>query len=114
MQWLEKRPLVKLGLGLDKLTVDPAESRIVTEGERIVDWLLDRIVGVAAHAVQMGDRVAARTRNPGLRRRIVDIVEVGIVELASEEDHRIVASGAEACSLNGSIPLQGDLPCLPH
>ena len=99
VQGLEERPLVQLGLGLDELMVDEAEHSGVRERERIVLGLLDRVVGVAARAVDVGDRMAGGAGDPGMSGRLVHI-ELRIVESAREEDDRVVAAGAEAGRLD--------------
>ena len=113
VQGLEEGPLVQLRLRLDQLLVDELEEGGVREGERVVLWLLDRVVGVAARAVDVGDRVAGRAGDPGVGGRLVD-VEVRIVEGAGEEDHRIVAAGAEAGRLHVARALVRLLARLLH
>ena len=44
----QKSFLVKLRFRLDQLTVQPTQKLTLTEGERIVDRLVDRIIGVPA------------------------------------------------------------------
>ena len=66
VQRLEESLLVKLRLGLDQLPVDPSQGRVVAAGERVVDRLLDGVVGVAAPAVEVGDGVAGGAGDPRL------------------------------------------------
>ena len=46
--------------------------------------------------------MTARTGDPGLRGRMIDVIEVRIVERAGEERHGIVTAGAEARALHRS------------
>ena len=50
---LQERLLVERRLGLDELIVDPLQQRVVAERERVVQRLFDRVVGVAARAVDV-------------------------------------------------------------
>ena len=78
------------------LAVEPGQRRLLAGSEWIVDRRVDLVVAVAAHAVDVRDAVADRAGDPGLRRRVVHVVEVRIVEAAAEKRHRIVTAGAEA------------------
>ena len=106
---LQERLLVHLGLGLHQRVVDPLEERVVAEGERVMLGLLDRVGGVAPGVVDVRDRVADRAGDPRLARRVVHVVIVGVVELAREERHRVVAAGAPAGGLGVAVALQRDL-----
>ena len=79
VQRLEEGPFVQFGLRLDQLMVDELEERGVAEGERVVLGLLDRVVGVAAGTVDVGDRVAGGAGDAGVRGRLLD-VELRVVE----------------------------------
>ena len=100
---------MELGLGFHQLAVHPSECWVVAEGERVVDRLVDRIVGISSLAVEMGDRVTRSTGDASPGCRIVDVVEVRVIELAPEEDNRVVAAGTESCRLHRAVPFQGDL-----
>ena len=91
---LEEGLFVKLGLGLDQLVVDELQHGVGAVGEGILLRLLDRVVGVASHAVDVGDRMAGGASDAGLRGGIIHVVELGIVESPAEERRRIVATGA--------------------
>ena len=100
VQRFEKRLLVKGGFGLDELAVEPGQQWVLAEGEGIVGRFLDRVVGVAARAVDVRDRMAACAGNTGLRRCIrgqivVRVVEFRVVEGPAEERHRIVTTRTE-------------------
>ena len=106
---LQERLLVHLGLRLDQRVVDPLEDRVLAGGERVMLGLLDRVVGVAAGAVDVGDRVADRAGDPGLAGLGVHVVVVRVVELAREERDGVVAARAPAGGVGVAVALQRDL-----
>ena len=54
---LEKYLLVKVRLGLDELTIDPLQHRMIAVRKGIVHRFVDGVVGVAANRVDVGDAV---------------------------------------------------------
>ncbi len=111
---LQESRLVKLRLGLDQLVVDPLQHRVLAERERIVQRLFDRVVGVAARAVDVRDRVADGAGDAALRRRVAGRVEVRIVKGTAEERHRVVAAGAPARRLHAAVSLERHVARFPH
>ena len=103
---LHERLLVHLGLGLHQREVDPFQDRVVAEGEGIMLGLLDRVGAVAPGVVDRGDHVADRAGDARLARGVVHVVEIGVVELAGEERHRVMAARAPAGSLGRAVALQ--------
>ena len=67
-------------LRLDELMIDPLEHGIVAESKWVVQWFLDRVISVPSCGIHIGDRMANRTGNSSLRRRMLDIIEVWIVK----------------------------------
>ena len=57
-EWFQKGLFVKFRFCLDQLLVDVLEQAIRAVGERIMDWFINRIVRVAAPAVDVRDGVA--------------------------------------------------------
>ena len=119
VQRFEKRGLVELGLGLHQLAVDPAQRRPLAEGEGVVHGLVDGVVRVAPHAVDVNDAVADGAGDAGpcggvAGQVVVRIVEPRIVEGSAEEGHRVVAAGAEARRPHASVPGHRDAPGLLH
>ena len=87
MQGFEEGLLVEFGFGLDQLLAHPLQGGVFAEGEGIVAGFFDGVVGVTAHAVDVGDRVANRAGNTGLGQGVVGqvvvrVVEFGVVEAA--------------------------------
>src|SRR5229473_2484946 len=76
MERLEESLLVKIGLGLDGLVVEPLQHRVITGGEGIVLRLLDGVGSVADRAVDVGDGMADSARDAGARGGMVDIVKI--------------------------------------
>ena len=111
---LQERLLVHLGLGLHERIVDPLQERVVAEGERIMLRLFDRVGGVAAGVVDVGDRVAGRAGDARLAGRVVHVVVIRVVELAREERHRVVAAGAPAGGLGRAVASERDLARLAN
>ena len=109
MKVFEEGLFVHRRLGLHQLMVDPLEHVVVALGEGIVQRLVDRVVGVAAGAVDVGDRVAGGAGDAGMGGGMVHVVVVGIVEGAAIERHRIVAAGAPAGRLHVAVSLPGHL-----
>ena len=103
---LEERLLVHLGLGFHERVVDPLQERVVAEGERIMLGLFDRVGGVAAGVVDVGDRVAGGAGDAGLAGGVIHVVIVGIVEFTREERHWIVAAGTPAGCLGRAVGRQ--------
>ena len=88
--WIKKHPyLFTYNCFLESILHDiftlGGEAWAVAERERVVNRLLDGEVGVAARAVDVGDRVTTRTRDPCLTRGVVLIIELGIVESTGKE-----------------------------
>ena len=71
--------------------------------------LFDRVGGVAAGVVDVGDRVAGRAGDAGLAGRVVHVVVVRVVEFAREERHGVVAAGAPAGGLGRAVARERDL-----
>ena len=97
------------GFALTSVSVDPLEDGVLAGGERVVLGLLDRVVGVAAGAVDVRDRVADRAGDPRLAGRVVDVVVVRVVELAREERDGVVAARAPAGAPGVAVALHRDL-----
>ncbi|GBF30143.1 hypothetical protein MnTg04_00079 [bacterium MnTg04] len=114
VQRLEKSLLVKLGLCLDQHPVDPCQQRLVAIGERVMDGFLDRVIRVSPGAVDMGDGMTTGAGNPRLRRGMIHVVEVRVVERTAEKRHRVVAAGAEPRPLYRTVALQRKLPRVAH
>src|SRR5207302_340355 len=106
---LEESFLVEAGLGLDQDVIEPLQQLIVAGGKGIMDRLLDRVVGIAGPAVDVGYAMAGGAGDAGLGRGMVDVVIAGIVEGAAEKGDWIVAAGAPARGADA-----GFLPCLAH
>ena len=65
-KWFEKGFLVKLGLALDQLLIDVLQQAVRAVGERVMDRLVNGIIGIAFGAVNVRDRVASRAGDAGL------------------------------------------------
>ncbi len=113
-EWFEKCFLMKLRLRFDQLLVDVLQHAIRAVGEGVMDRFVDRVIGVAFGAVDVGDRVARRAGDAGLRSWMIYVVKIGIVERAAEERHHIVAAGAPARGFHAAIPFKRDSPRLAH
>ncbi len=111
---LQKRLLVEGRLGLDELLVDPLQRAVFAEGERVVQRLFNRVIGVSAIAVHVRDRVADRAGNACVSGRVVDVVEVRLVERSAEERNGIVTTGAPAGRLNRSVASHQDRSCFAN
>src|SRR6266705_3247094 len=96
MQRLQECPLVKIGIGLDELAVDPFQEPVVALSKRVMDRLLDYVIPIPFGAVDAGDRVTRSTSNPRLAGRMIHVIEVRIVEGATEERDHVVAACAPA------------------
>ena len=105
---------VELRLRLHQLLVEVLQEAVCAVGERIVGRLVDGVVRIAARAVDVRDGMARRAGDAGLRRGIMHVVEVRIVERAAEERHHVVAAGAPARGLYVAIALERHLPRLAH
>ena len=114
MEVFEESFFVHRWLGLHQLMVDPLEHVVVAGSEGIVQRFVDRVVGVAAGAVDVGDRVAGGAGDAGVGGGMVHVVVVGIVEGAAVEGHRIVAAGAPAGCLHVAVSLPGHLAGFAH
>ena len=93
---LQKGFLVKLGLGLDQLFVHEREQLVRAVGERIMSWLLHRVIGVATRAVDVRDRVARGAGDADLSCGMIVEIEIRIVERAAQKRHDVVTPGAPA------------------
>ena len=107
---LEKGLLMHRRLGLHQLVVDPLEERIVALRKGIVNWFVDRVVGVAPRAVDVGDGMAGGASDAGLRGGVVDVVVILVVEGAAVEGHRIVAASAPPRRGDAAVSFKRDLP----
>src|SRR5262245_41047074 len=79
VQWLEKRLLVKVRLGLHQLLVDVAEQLVGAECKRVVDRLIDRVVSIAASAVHVRNGVARSASDAGLRSGMFFEIKIRVV-----------------------------------
>ncbi len=111
---LEESLLVKIGLGLDGLVVQPLQQGVVTGGERIVLRLFDGVCSVADRAVDVGHSMADGAGDAGAGGRMVDIVKIRIVEGSAEERHGIMTAGTPAGGAHIAVALQAHLPGLAH
>ena len=109
---LQEGLLVHLGLCLHQRVVHPLQERAVAGGERVMLGRLDRVVGVAAGAVDVGDRVADGAGDAGLARPGVHVIVLGVVELAREERHGVVAARAPAGRAGVAVAPERHLPGL--
>lgn len=103
-----------LGFGLHQCQVDPFEDRVLAESEGIMLGLLDRVGAVPPGVIDRGDHVADRAGDACLARRVMHVVEIGVVELTGEEWHGVMAASAPAGSLGRAVALQCHLPRLPN
>ena len=87
---------MKRRLGLNKLIVDPLQHRVVALRKRIMNRFFNRVVRIAHVAIDVGNRVADRARNPGLRSRMIQHVELRIIEGSTEERDRVMTARTEA------------------
>ena len=76
-----------------------------------MDRFLDRVVGVAAGAVDVGDRMAHGAGDAGIGqlvrcKLVAGVVEPWIIELAGEERNRVVTAGAEPRALDVAVPFK--------
>src|SRR5262245_22960956 len=91
---LQESRLVEFGLCLDELVVDPLQGRVIGVSERIMLRLLDGVVGVPCWSVDVRHRMTNDARDSGMCRRVIDVVEVGLVKRPRVERHRVVTAGA--------------------
>ena len=116
----EEGLLVKGGLRLHQLAVHPAQQAITARGEGIVHGLLNRVIGIPARAIQVGDRMADRTGDSGLGGQMTLQVIIRIIKGllcikgSAEERHRVMTAGAEARPLDVPVPLLHRLAGLPN
>ena len=96
VQRLEEGLLVEVGLRLHKLVIDELQHAIRAIREWVMNWLVDGVVGIAARAVNVIDRVAGGAGNASLGGRMFFQVEIRIIERTTEEGHHVVTSGAPA------------------
>ena len=75
---------MELRLRFHQLLVEILEHPIRAVGERVVDRLVDGVVGIAHRAVDVRDGVAGRAGDARLRRRMIHVVEVRIIKRAAE------------------------------
>ena len=94
MKRLQKSFFVKSRLCLDELAVYPLQHRLWTRSERVMDWLVDCVVGISTGTVNVADAMADSAGYTGVSRRVVYVIEVGIIEPSAKEGHRVVATGA--------------------
>ena len=100
---------VEIRLGFHELIVDPLQDGIVAVSERVMQRLLDRVIRVAGGAVDVRDGVTNGAGDAGMSRRMVDLVEVLVVELAGEKGHGIMTAGAPARRPDFTVAFQGNL-----
>lgn len=98
---------VEIRLGFHQLIVDPLQDGIIAVRKRVMQRLLDRVVRVAGGAVDVRDGVTNGAGDAGMSRRMVDLVEVLVVELAGEKGHGIMTAGAPARRPNFTVTLEG-------
>src|SRR5204863_7892896 len=79
-----------------------------------MDRLIDRVVRIAARAVDMRDRVTRRACDAGLRGRMFLEIEVRVVERATEKRHHVMATSAPTRSFYVVVPLERNLARLTH
>src|SRR5205823_998073 len=91
---LKKRLLVKFWLRLDQLLIDVLQDAVGAVGERIMDRLVDRVVGISDGAVDVRDGVARGAGNAGLGGRMFYVIVIGVVKSPAEEGHHIVTTRA--------------------
>ena len=103
---LQERLLVEGRFGFDELLVDPLQTSVFAERERVVQRLLDRVVRVADVAVDVGNRVADGAGDPRVSGRVADVIVVRVVEGAAEERDGIVTARAPAGRSDITVPLQ--------
>ena len=96
----------KLGVNVDDLLVSQPDT-----GEQALE-ISD--IMVASGAVDVGDAMANRAGDAGLTAGIFFVVKIGVVKLAAKEHHGVVTTRTEPRSLNIAIPLERNLPGLPH
>ena len=72
--------------------------------------LFDGVGGVADRAVDVRDGMAGDAGDAGLRVGMLYVVEVGVVEGAAEERHRVVAAGTPARGVDVAVALLGHRP----
>ena len=106
MHGLEHLAFVKGWLGLHKQHVDLLEQTIFTVSERVVLWFLYYVVAIAPVGLDFGDRMTDRAGDTRLACRVVYIVVVRVVEGATEEWNRIVATGAESRGVDIPVAFQ--------
>ena len=106
MKRFEKGLFVVRRLRLYQLPINPLQDAALAVCKGIVQRLFNREVSIAARTVDVGDRMANGTGNPSVRRGILDVVEVGIVELAGEKGDRIVATCTKPRPFDVSFTLQ--------
>jgi hypothetical protein len=73
-------------------------------GERVDGRLCDRVVGIAAGAVHVRDRMTNDAGDPRLARRRLHVIVIRVIELAGEEWERVVAACAPARGPGVAIP----------
>ena len=96
MQRLQEGFLVKRRLGFHKLIIDPLQNRVVALRKRIVNRFFDCVVCITDIAVYVGNGVADRARDSGLRSGMIQHVELRIIEGSAEERYWIMTASTEA------------------
>jgi hypothetical protein len=111
VQRLEESFFVKFRFRFDHLAVNRAKHAVLAESERVKDRFLDRVIGITACAVDVGNGVACDAGYPRVGGRMVLEIEIGIVERAAEKRHGIMASRAPARRFDGAVTFQRDFAC---
>ena len=106
MHGLEHLALMKGWLGLHKQHVDLLEQAVLAVSKRVVLWFFDHIVAIAPVGLDFGDRMTDRAGDTRLACRVVYVVVVRVVEGATEEWNRVVATGAEPRGVDIPIAFQ--------
>ena len=109
MQRLEVSFFVERRLGLDQLTIDPLEKRILAHGKRIQLRLSNHILAISSRTGDRLNGVTDGTCDGGMGCGVVVHVKVGIVKCATEEWNRVMAAGTESGGMDVAIPLQEEI-----
>jgi len=65
------------------LLIEVLKGGILAIGERIVERFIDGVIGIALGAVDLRDGMTSCASDPCLRRRVIHIVEIRIIEGAA-------------------------------
>ena len=93
---LEESLFVKFRFRFDELLIDELQNTIRAKSERIMNWLLDGVVGITNGAIDVRDGMTRCASDACLRRGMIFQIEVGIVERATKERRYIMTTGAPA------------------